>query len=60
MQTWYTINLNPIATGEHYNVIGDFNCALFISKFCGYKSTKQLAQAEVKTSKQGEMPCFFN
>lgn len=32
MQTWYTINLNPIATGEHYNVIGDFNCALFISK----------------------------
>ena len=43
MQTWYTINLNPIATGEHYNVIGDFNCALFISKFCGYKSTKWLA-----------------
>lgn len=33
MQTWYIINLNPIATGEHYNVIGDFNCALFISKF---------------------------
>lgn len=43
MQTWYTINLNPVATDEHYNVIGDFNCALFISKICRYKPTKWLA-----------------
>lgn len=36
---WYTYNgLATIPTEEHYDVIGDFNCALFIERLISHHS----------------------